>query len=224
MPVDGAWPLVAVPAVALAALATRATTPGGAAAGALVGLAMAAGAGWAGFLMLATMLVLATLASAREERGRDWVQVLSNGSVAAAAAVAAGAGAPWGVAAAGGALATVLSDTVSAELGRRFGGAPRALLLGPALPRGADGAMSPLGTLSGVLAALPVPLVALALGALPDARAALLVAAAGLGGNLLDSVLGLAAQPGLGRRGNDWVNLAATLGGAALGALSVPGQ
>ena len=219
MPVDGVGPLLAVPAIAILAFATRAASAKGAVAGCAVGAAVAGGAGWAGFAMLATLLFAGTAVSAKGSRRRGATQVLCNGGVAAAAALLAGSGVAWGVAAASGALATALSDTASAELGRRFGGRPRALLFGPPLERGADGGMSPLGTLLGAAAALPVPLVGLALGALPDLGAACRVALAALAGNALDSVLGLRLQPHLGRRGNDWVNLASTLGGAALAAV-----
>jgi uncharacterized protein (TIGR00297 family) len=204
------------PVIAVVALWRGAVGRAGASAGAAVGLCIAWGAGWAGVGMLGTLLLLGTLASDRRRRGRGALQVLCNG---AAAAVAAVCGAQWGAVACAGALATALSDTAAGELGQRFGGRARALLLGPPVPAGADGGMSPVGTLAGVVAALPVPLAGWGLGAPFDGTAVLAVAGAAVLGNLLDSVVGLAFQRGLGPRGNDWTNLVATTAGAAAAVL-----
>jgi uncharacterized protein (TIGR00297 family) len=215
MPVEGPAPLLVVPVVAALALWRRAVDGGGAVAGCAVAAAMALGVGWAGVAMLATLLVLGTAVSAPSSRRRRWTQVIGNGGIAAAAALAAGFGASWGAAAAAGALATALSDTASSELGSRFGGTPRALLFGPAMARGADGGMTPLGTAIGLAAAAPVPAVGLLLGALGDARAFAAALLAGVLGNLADSAFGLLVQPRLGARGNDLCNLFATAAGAA---------
>jgi uncharacterized membrane protein len=64
-----------------------------------------------------------------------------------------------------------------------------------------------------------VPLVAWWLGALDSFSAASAVAAAGMSGNLVDSVLGASVQAKLGSRGNDFVNAGATLTGGVLGLL-----
>jgi uncharacterized membrane protein len=181
-----------------------------------VGGLIAAGAGWAGLAMLGTLLLLGTLVSSRARRGRDALQVLCNGGVAAVAALVAGLGHPWGWVAAAGALGAALSDTVSGELGRRWGGRPRALLLGRTLEAGADGGMSWTGTALGILAAPLVPAAGLVAGAPFAPAQGVAITAAALAGNVLDSVLGLTLQPALGPRGNDWTNLLATLAGAAL--------
>jgi uncharacterized membrane protein len=212
---DGIGPLLVVPLVAVIALGTPAVTLSGAIAGIATGAAIAVGAGWSGLAMLAVLLGVGTLASSRSSRRRDAFQVFCNGGVAALAALAAGLGAAWGMAAMAGALAASLSDTVAGELGARWGGPPRALLLGPSLPKGADGGMSWTGTALGAVAALLVPAAGLASGAILDLW---MVAAAGLAGNLLDSLMGLVLQPRLGKRGNDWTNLFASLSGAALAA------
>jgi len=219
MPVDGVVPLTLVFACAAGAWLAGATRPSGALAGLGVGLAITAGAGWPGFTMLLVLLVGGTLLSAPDRRGRGALQVLCNGGVAALCALAAGSGAAWGLAAAAGALGAAFSDTVAGEVGQRWGGPPRRLLLGRAVARGADGGMTVPGTLAGAAAALVLPAAGAAVGAPFDTRALLGLAAAGFGGNLLDSVLGLAVQPRLGARGNDWVNLAATTGAAALATL-----
>jgi len=208
---DGWLPLALVPVVAIAAGRARAVGVGGAVAGAAVAAALVTGLGWAGFAMLMALVVLGTLVSAREGPGRDAIQVLCNGAAAAAFAMGGGAGG------AAGALAAALSDTASGELGRRAPSPPRRLLFGARVERGTDGGMTWMGTFAGLVFAWPVPLLGWAFGALPGFAAASAVAAAGMTGNLLDSLLGATVQKRLGPRGNDVVNLAAT---AAAGLLA----
>ena len=210
---DGWWALLPVPVMAILSWRLRAVTVDGAIAGLGVGLLLSWGLGWAGFAILLTMVGLGTVLSERSGRSRDAWQVLCNGGVAAAFGVF-GAGA-----AAAGALGAALSDTTSSELGRRFGGTPRRLLFGDPVQAGADGGMSLAATVLGVLFSWPVPLVAWALGAIPDFAVASGVAAAAMTGNLVDSVLGAAVQRRLGRRGNDLVNAAATTTGALVALL-----
>jgi len=213
---DGPWPLAAVVVCALLSLRTRAVRPSGAWAGTLVATVIVVGAGWAGLAMLLALLLVGTLSSGPDRRERGALQVLCNGGVAAAAALAAGFGAPWAGPAMAGALASALSDTVAGELGRRYGGRPRILLLGARVPVGTDGAMTLTGTLSGLLAAPLVPVAGALAGGDPSVRAIVAVGAAGFLGNLSDSFFGRAVQSHLGRWGNDWVNLWASLVGAAL--------
>jgi len=220
MPVDGWLPVLAAPAIAVVALAARAVSVSGALAGLCVALVLVFGMGWAGLGILATLVGVGTFVSPSGARRRDAVQALSNGSVAALGALASGVGWEWGAAAAAGALAASLSDTAAGELGRRFGGTPRMLLLGPRTETGMDGGMSWFGTGAGVAFAWPVPVIAWGLGGLPSFGAVSAVAAAGVAGNLLDSVFGATIQPRLGHRGNDVVNLLATAAAAAI-ALSV---
>jgi len=215
-PADGWLPLLVVAACAAGAFLTGATLPSGTWAGAAVGTAVAWGLGWRGIAMLATLLVVGTVVTARERRGRGALQVVCNGGVAAAAALAAAGGHAWGPAAFAGALSAALSDTVAGEVGQRFGRRPRVLLFGPPCPPGLDGGMTWIGTAAGAVAALLVP----AAGALPGTLF-VAVAGAGLLGNLADSALGLWLQPRLGRLGNDWTNLlATTIGAAAAAALA----
>lgn len=213
---DGPWPLAAVVVCALLSVVTRAVSRPGAVAGTVVATAIVVGAGWPGFAMLLALLLVGTLSSGPGRRGRGARQVLCNGGVAALAALAAGFGAPWAVAALAGALASALSDTVAGELGRRYGGRPRLLLVGAPVPVGTDGAMTWTGTLFGLLAAPLVPVAGAVASGDASGRAIAAVAAAGFAGNLCDSVLGRTVQARLGRWGNDWVNLAASLVGAAL--------
>ena len=220
MPVDGVWPVVAVPLIAALAYATRAMSLRGAVGGAVIGTGISLGAGWAGFAMLAALLAVGTVVSRSSSRGRGALQALCNGAAATACSLAAGFGATWGLAAVAGALATALGDTVAGELGQRFDRRPRMLLFGHVAAPGADGAMSWAGTLSGLGASLLVVVVGSLCGAPWEARAVVAIALAGLAGNLIDSLLGAFLQPHLGRNGNDWVNLLATSAGAALAAVS----
>jgi uncharacterized membrane protein len=93
------------------------------------------------------------------------------------------------------------------------------LLLGPSAEPGADGAMSLVGTLAGVAGAALVA----GVGALLGQPAFWLVAAAGIAGNLVDSLVGWGLQERLGPRGNDLTNLLATAAGALGAWLSASG-
>ena len=203
------WPVACVPLVALVGFLTGAVDKRGAVAGLAVGLAIAWGAGWRGFFMLAALLAVGTLCSRGSSRDRGWVQVLCNGAVAALAALVS-----WPLAVAG-ARAAALSDTGSGELGRRRGGRPRLLLFGRAVDAGRDGGMSAVGTLLGLPAAAMVALA----GSFDDLRIAAVITVAGFGGNVIDSVLGATVQARLGKHGNDLVNLMATAAGAAIAVL-----
>ena len=202
-----------VPVVAVVALRASAVGRGGAVSGLLVGVALTFGLGWAGFFMLMALVLIGTLLSERGKRQRDGWQVLCNGGVAAVCALM-GSGA-----AAAGALAASLSDTASSEVGRRFGTGTRRLLFGPRVEAGEDGGMTWSGTIAGLVFAWPVPLLGWAFGGLPSFATVSAVAAAGMTGNLLDSLLGASIQRRLGPRGNDLVNLVATVAAALLGSV-----
>ena len=207
---DGWPPLVATLLLAVAGLRFRAVSLSGAVAGCVLGLLLTAAFGWAGLAMPLTLAVLGTVVSSHDHGARGRWQVLCNGGVAALAALAALAGWSGAVLAAAASLSAALADTASGELGRRLDVQPRLLLFGPRAQTGRDGAMSWPGTCAGMLFTWPVPLVAWALGALPDFAAVSAVAAAGFIGSVLDSVYGLTIQGRLGARGNDWVNLIST--------------
>ena len=120
-------------------------------------------------------------------------------------------------------LAEAAADTVSSELGQVFGGRPRMIInLRPAEP-GADGAVSLVGTLAGIVAAIVVA--AAGTFALRGGRAMFAVSCAGaVFGLLFDSLLGATLE----RRGwlnNDAVNFLSTLSASAfaLGLLAFVG-
>ncbi|MHC4940641.1 MAG: DUF92 domain-containing protein [Planctomycetota bacterium] len=207
---DGWLPVLFVPLVAVTARFTRAVGSGGAVAGLVVGGALTVGLGWAGFFMLMALVLLGTLLSQRGKRQRDAWQVLCNGAVASVFALSG-----W-TAGAAGALAAALSDTASSEIGGRLGARTKRLLFGAPVEPGTDGGMSWMGTLAGLVFAWPVPLLGWAFGVLPSFAVTSAVAAAGMTGNLIDSILGTSIQQRLGRRGNDLVNLLATAAAALL--------
>lgn len=210
---DGVTPLVVVPFCCALALWLRMVKVSGAVAGTGVALSVAYGAGWPGLSMLAALLVIGHTVTVGSRRRRGAWQVLCNGGVASLFALFGG---PWAVPAMAGALATSLSDTAGGELGQRFGGKPRFLLVGRQVPVGTDGGMSLFGTGVGLMMALLVPAAGWAAGAGFDFATILAVAAAGFGGHALDSLMGATVQRQLGIRGNDWTNLLATLTGAAI--------
>ena len=178
---------------------------------------------------------------------RDARQVMANGGAAALAAIWwAAAHTPTALAALAGALAAANADTWATEWGTRLGGRPRRLLIGAVVPTGASGGMSTVGTLSGAAGAAVVATVAALASPLgPGGMPAVFVG--GVAGLLADSLLGatlqarfrcprcgalleepmhqacggvrIASVGGLRWLDNDGVNAAATIAGAAVGAL-----
>jgi len=218
-------------ALAAIALAARALTVGGAAAGSALGATVWAFGGWRCFVLLAAFVALGTLATrlghgvkARagiaEARGgrRGAASALSKLSVPAAAAVFAattGTPVPFTLAFAG-ALATSLADTVATEVGKAFGGRTLLITSLREVPRGTPGAVSAAGTLAGVAAGAGLAALGLGLGLLP-LRGALAVAAAALLASTLESVAGAT----LGRSGvldHEEVNFLDSLAGAVAAA------
>ena len=210
---------------------------------AAVGAAVAAGAGWRGFVLLLVFFVTSSLLSPGGGTRRP-VQVLANGGVAALCALLV-PWQPWAAGACAGALAAAAADTWSTEIGRRSRHAPRMITTFTAVAAGTSGGITTLGTLGGLAGAVVLALAAHLTG-LATGRVALAVAAAGFGGMLFDSLLGatlqvrwrcagcgavtetadhacpearLSRHSGLAWMTNDTVNLAATLVGSLGGAL-----
>jgi uncharacterized protein (TIGR00297 family) len=116
------------------------------------------------------------------------------------------------------ALSEAAADTVSSEVGQVFGGTPRMITnLRPAEP-GADGAITLVGTLAGVVAAAIVAAAGtLALNG--DRTMALIACAGGVFGLLFDSLLGATLEQ-RGWLNNDLVNFISTATASA-GALCI---
>ncbi len=119
-----------------------------------------------------------------------------------------------------GSLATALGDTLSSEIGGLFD-RPRLITTFERVEPGTDGAVTWQGELAGVAGATLTGLLSMAvlpLGAMWAAAA--VIAAGGVVGMTVDSLLGATIEGG--RLGNQWVNFLATLsGGLASGALAV---
>jgi uncharacterized protein (TIGR00297 family) len=174
-----------------------------------VGLATIYGFGWRGLVLLLAFFVSGSLLT--EGGGqRNERQVLANGGVAALAALAGS----W--AAFAGALAAATADTWASEIGRRSPTLPRLITSGTPVPAGTDGGITLLGTVGGVAGAAFIAGLAFVL----EPRSLVAVAVAGVFGMFLDSLLGATLQGAFRWLDNDAVNLAATLGGAAVAAVA----
>jgi uncharacterized protein (TIGR00297 family) len=114
-------------------------------------------------------------------------------------------------------LAAALADTLESEIGTLSRRQPRLITTLKRVPRGTDGAISPLGTLSGLAGALSIAMLALAVGLLP-ANSVISLALVAVGATLLESFLGAWLER---RRllDNETVNFLNTLAAAVLGAI-----
>lgn len=241
--------------IALLAFRAGSLSRGGAVAAWLCGTAaMAAGWSW-GIVLIAYFTASSVLtryrspekqrrAEGRVEKAgaRDAAQVLANGGLYILAAIAflLAPDARWQILGAG-ALAASSADTWATELGSLAASPPRSIRTLRPVPVGTSGGFTGLGLLASCAGALLVGGAALALG-WPSA-ALVAAVAGGVGGSLLDSVLGAWLQArfwcphcgveterrrhhcgsvtthvgGLRWLDNDGVNALATAGGAAAG-------
>jgi uncharacterized protein (TIGR00297 family) len=198
-----------------------------AAVGGVLGLAIFAGAGWAGLGLLVLFFGLGTGASAwrvadkrrlglaEANKGRRTTgQVLANAGVAAALGLVAWrypAAAPLAHLMLAGSLGAATADTLSSELGNVYGRRYYNILTFRPDTRGENGVVSLEGTLLGLAGnALVASFYCLCFG-WSAAFGWLLLA--GTAGNLLDSVLGATLER-RGVLGNDAVNTLNTLAGA----------
>jgi uncharacterized protein (TIGR00297 family) len=192
-------------ALAFGARSVRALSRGGALAALIVGTA-AVVAGWTWAILLIVFFIASTALSrfkhaAREarigrivEKGdeRDAFQVLANGGVFAAAALAATAtGASMWTMVALGALAAATSDTWATEIGTLAGGLPRSIVSLRPVPPGTSGAVTVSGTVASLAGAAAIAGVAYLTGA---AAAPAAVFLGGVAGSLADSLVGATVQ------------------------------
>ncbi len=238
--------------VAAAAFRARVLDGRGAIAAFCVGAVIFGAGGWQAAAVLFAFFIPSTLLSrlgrerkraihSDEHEARNGWQVLANGGVAAVAVlVGLHAGTPLAAAFAG-AFAAASADTWGTEIGMLARGAPVSLLTFRRVAPGLSGGVTAIGLAASVAGALCVAAVAAVLGVAPLWP----VAAGGVAGSLIDSLLGASLQalrlcpqcncecetrvhfcgsPTELRRGaswmeNDLVNFAATLCGALVAAL-----
>ena len=195
-------------------------TAAGAAVALAVGTATVWGMGWRGLLLLLAFFVSGSLLTPGCGR-RTARQVIANGGVAAGAALLGA----WPAFA--GALAAAAADTWATEIGAFSRTTPRLITTGAPVPRGANGGITLLGTAGGVLGALLIAGLTYALtprgtapGLTHPGALAAVVAASGVLGMLIDSLLGATAQGPIEDKwlDNDAVNFAMTLAGAGIAA------
>ena len=212
-------------------------SPGGFASALVVGLAVLAGLGWRGLVLLFAFLVSSSLLTPGGGSRRP-VQVFANGGVAALCSLLALLEPTLAIAAAA-AIAAATADTWSTEIGARSKARPRLITTWEQVEPGVSGGITALGTLGGALGAAFIGLAAWLVGLVSPAGLAA-VAAAGAAGMLVDSMLGATLQArwrcescaavieqpvhscgahavplsGIRWMTNDAVNFAATLAGA----------
>ena len=191
--------------VALLAFLLRALSAGGAVAATFVGAAaVLGGPGWVVLLMfffVSASLLSRWRAADREritgaliEKGarRDAIQVLANGAVFAAASFLStfGNAAAWQAIGAG-SIAAATADTWSTEIGTVLGRSPRLITNGRSVQPGTSGAVTTAGIASAAVASLFMALVASRMDWTAPVHA---VAAGGMTGSLVDSLLGATIQ------------------------------
>jgi uncharacterized protein (TIGR00297 family) len=240
--------------VAVAAWRARALTLDGAVAAFLAGAIVFGSGGWRAAAVLFAFFLPSTLfsrvgaarkralATGEQHGPRNGWQVLANGGVAAACALAASRGGASFAVAFAGAFAAAAADTWGTEIGMLSSASPRSIVTLRPLQPGMSGGITRLGTIATFAGALFVGLIA----SLVQIAPLVPVALGGVAGALLDSFAGATLQAerwcpaceqacetsrhGCGRqtllrRGvswieNDVVNFAATLCGALVAAFA----
>lgn len=245
--------LVAI-VVAAAARSRRTLTEGGAITAVFVAAACSA-AGWIWPVLLFLFFISGTLLSQLEkdskqertraviEKGgeRDALQVVANGGVFALFAVASVLvpSSVWLVLGTG-AIAAATADTWATEIGSLSNRGPRSVITWNRVPVGTSGGVTVAGLLASLGGATMIALVTIL-----TTGPACAAIAGGIGGSLLDSMLGATVQGrrwceqcgagterqihvcgtrtvpagGIGWMNNDAVNALSSLGGAAIGGL-----
>jgi uncharacterized protein (TIGR00297 family) len=207
----------------------------GALTGALIGIAVFAGLGWQGWMLLLVTFIAASVASRlglnrklvlgiAEERGgrRGPGNAIANTGVSAIAAVIALAAPSDEIARLAFVAALVAggSDTIASEIGKAWGRRTWSITSLAHVPPGTSGALSVEGTAAGIAGALGLGMVAVALGLSPLAWLPAIVVGA-TAGSLLESWLGATLEaPGI--LNNDMLNFINTAA-SALVAIAVAG-
>ena len=217
--------------VALVAWRAGAVTRGGAAAGFVCAVLVYIGAFLAGLAVLGVALIL-TIAASRagqarkselgiaeeSDRQRGAANVLANCGVGAVAGVLTSLSSDWSGEAGALMLVTAIaagaSDTVSSEIGKAYGGQPRAFPSFRVVPAGTPGAVSMVGTISGMAAAAVIAWPAFVLWLLPGDRLSLIVVACTVG-SLVESTLATTFERA-GILDNNTLNLVNTVTAAAV--------
>ncbi|MFQ3582150.1 MAG: DUF92 domain-containing protein [Chloracidobacterium sp.] len=209
------------------ASATKSVDWSGVITGVIFAFALYAGLGWPGVAGLMAFFIVGTVSSKigyEKKRAkkvaqakRTWRNAVANAGVAALCA-------PLAVLtphtelftiAALGSFAAAASDTVAGELGRAYGGTPYSILTFRPAQIGDNGAVSILGLVAGLVTALGFGTLACLMADANLCRALWCITIGGMGGNLVDSLLGATAE-NAGYLDNEAVNVACTLAGAAL--------
>jgi len=214
-------------AFAALARALRGVNLSGALAGGLACFLLFAGLGPGAFGVLVTLFVLTwvstrlgyrrkqALGLAEHREGRDAWQVLANLAVAAVTAfIYSATGNPAWVVATVAALAEAATDTVASEIGQYRSSQALMITTWQRVPAGTDGGITMPGTIAGLAAGIVLAILAVG-GQLITARQIWVPVVAGLGGMLIDSLLGATLQ----RRGqisNQTVNFLSTLAASAI--------
>jgi uncharacterized protein (TIGR00297 family) len=225
--------LVSLP-IALTAWRAGAVTRGGAAAGFGCAVLVYLGAFLAGLAVLGVALILTMAASrigrdrksalgiAEERNGRRGAaNVLANCGVAAVAGGMAALSSPWsgesGALMLVSAIAAGASDTVASEIGKAYGGQPRAFPTFRAVPPGTPGAVSIFGTIAGIAAAALIAWPAFVLWLLPVDRLPLIVVSCTIG-SFVESTLATKFEA-VGILDNNALNVVNTATAAAVAGL-----
>jgi uncharacterized protein (TIGR00297 family) len=198
--------LVLAALVALIARRARSLTASGAIAATVIGaLAVAADWTWGALLIVyfAVSTALSRFGKTSKERRigsivaksgpRDANQVLANGAMFAAAALAfvVRPDIRW-ITLGAGSLAASAADTWATEIGTLYGAKARSILTWRVVPVGTSGGISAIGTLAAIAGAGFVAFVTSLLGWTPIVARNVMVG--GVGGALLDSLLGATIQ------------------------------